>query len=201
MIAALLAEGSSDKALMPILRWLLGGEVRLEWIDTTSFPRRTPALADKVRHALIVCPCDLLFVHRDADKQPPEFRYSEIKDAARSQKHVAIVPVRAMEAWLLLDEAAIRAASGRVSGKEDLGVPPLSRLEFEPEPKERLYRALKIAHGGKGRRATRFHPQAAVHRVADLVTDWSPLRRLAAFRRLEQDTKAALSDLRASRHH
>ena len=198
MIAALLAEGSSDKALLPLLRWVLGSaspaEARVEWVDTTTFDgRRTTR--DRVRAARILCPCDLLFVHRDADAQSPEWRYEEIRAAVDDQRHVAVVPVRAMEAWLLHDAQKIREASGRVSGVEDLGLPPIAKLEAEARPKDTLHRALTKAHGATGRRADRFQPEARVHRLADLIEDWSPLRRLTAFRRLEQDTRSALEAL------
>lgn len=204
MIAALLAEGTSDKALLPILRWMLACaspvDARIEWIDTASLESRAGSLGEKVKAARIVCPCDLLFVHRDADKQPPQRRYEEISQAVGDRLHVAIVPIRMTEAWLLIDEGAIRAASGRVSGIEDLGLPPLAKLEAEPEPKDTLYKALKRAHGATGRRAQSFHPPTAVHRLANLVEDWSPLRRFSASQRLEKDTRSALSTLGHALH-
>lgn len=204
MIAALLAEGTSDRALLPILRWVVACatpvEARIEWIDTASFERGARPLGEKVRAAQIVCPCDLLFVHRDADKQSPQYRHDEIGQAVGGRLHVAVVPIRMTEAWLLIDERKIREASGRVSGVEDLGLPPLARLEAEDRPKEKLYRALRVAHGATGRRAKSFHPPAAIHRLANLVEDWSPLRRLSAFQRLEEDTRRALSILGLTLH-
>ena len=54
---------------------------------------------------------DLLFVHRDADAAGHEARTREIVDASANMElnvnRVPIVPVRATEAWILLDEAAI----------------------------------------------------------------------------------------------
>jgi hypothetical protein len=204
VIAALLADGTSDKALLPILRWVLACaspvESRVEWIDTASFDRPTNSLRDKVALGQIVCPCDLLFVHRDAEKQPPLRRYEEIRQAVGDRVYVAVVPIRMTEAWLLIDAGSIRAAAGRVSGVEDLELPPLSRLETEADPKDTLYRALRRAHNAHGRRAERFHPPAAVHRLANLVEDWSPLRRLTAFRRLEEDTRIAIGHLGLKLH-
>ena len=200
MITALLAEGTSDKALLPVLRWVLACaspvEAQVEWIDTASIERRGRTLDDKVRAARIVCRCDLLFVHRDADNMAPQRRHEEIRQAVGDQPHVAVVPVRTTEAWLLFDERAIREASGRVSGVNDLGLPPLAAIEGEPEPKELLHTALKRAHGATGRRAQRFHPPTAVHHLAGLIEDWTPLRTLPAFRRLESDTRRALESLR-----
>ncbi|RME22428.1 MAG: hypothetical protein D6798_15770 [Deltaproteobacteria bacterium] len=198
MNCALLGEGSSDRVLLPVLRWVLEratpAECWLAWVDTSLFTTG-PKLADKVRGALTVHPCRLLFVHRDADNQPPERRFDEIRLAAGSQPHVAIVPIRTTEAWLLIDEAAIRAAAGRVSGREPLGLPALSRIEQVADPKRVLRDALMTAHGATGRRARRFHPADARMRLADLVDDWSPLRQLSACRRLEADTRSALAAL------
>lgn len=199
MIAALLGEGSGDKALLPILRWLLGqatsADVRLEWIDTGRFDRRPRTLSEKVAATNIASPCDLLFVHRDADRQPPEWRYDEIQQAVGNQNYVAIVPIRMTEAWLLIDAGAIRAASGRITGTEDLGLPPLARLETDLDPKVTLHNALTRAHGATGRRARRFDESKAVPRLADLIEDWSPLRQLSAFQRAEADTRTALTAL------
>lgn len=199
MIAALLAEGSSDKVLLPILRWVLWNatprETRIEWIDVGSFRRPLGTLAEKVLAARLVGAFDLLFIHRDADGSEPEVRYDEIRQAAGGRPHVGVVPVRMTEAWLLMDESAIRQASGRVSGTADLALPAISKVESDPDPKETLHAALRRANGSTGRRATRFHVHSAVHRVAHLVEDWAPLRRLAAFRRLEQDTRNALIGL------
>lgn len=140
-------------------------------------------------------PCDVLFVHRDSDSQPPRWRYDEIAAAAREHPHVAVVPVKMTEAWLLFDERALRAAAGRPSGRDDLQLPSLSQVERIADPKEVLKQALRRANGATGRRARRFRPSAAMHRLADLIEDWSPLRRLDAFQRLEADTRAVLRSL------
>ena len=198
MIAALLGEGNADRALLPLLRWLLGqstdSDCQIAWVDTTRIPGEA-TLAAKVTRGLRASPCDLLFVHRDSDNQPPEWRFDEIARAVGVQPHVAVVPVRMTEAWLLLDATAIRAAAGRPSGTEDLAIPPLPRVEAVADPKRLLRDALIAAHAATGRRAARFDPGAALYRVADLVEDWSPLRRLSAFERLERDTRAALAAL------
>ncbi len=99
------------------------------------------------------------------------------------------------EAWLLLDEAALRQAAGRPSGTEDLGLPPSHRWDRLPDPKRVLYDALRAANGAKGRRAKSFNPGRAAHRLAALITDWTPLRDLGAFARLETDTRTALEQL------
>lgn len=198
MNGALPGEGNSDRALLPLLLWVLREatpvDTSVEWVDTSRLPPAR-SLADKVAQLRKVQPCELLFVHRDSDKQRPEWRYREVTEAAGDQLHVAVVPVRTMEAWLLPHEAAIRAAAGRVSGKDALGLPNPARIEDIADPKRVLRDALVQAHGATGRRKDRFDPAAALYRLADLVEDWSVLRQLPAFRRLEADTRAALSIL------
>ncbi len=199
MIAALLGEGSSDRVLVPILRWLIGActpaPFDVAWIDPALLFAADPTVRARVRAALQVQPCDLLFVHRDADRQDPARRRGEIRRAAGAHPHVPVVPVRMTEAWLLLDERALRAAAGRVSGTHPLNLPDPRQVEALPNPKRTLRDALVRAHGARGRRARRFRPDQAQHRLADLVEDWSPLRALPAFRRVEADTRAALDRL------
>jgi len=146
VIAAVLAEGSSDKALLPILRWVLASatpaEIRAEWIDAYDFSPRPASLRDKVQAARRFGPYDLFFVHRDADKPDPEWRYREIEGAVGDLAHVAVVPIRATEAWLLLDSTMIRVAAGRPSGTEPLDLPLASKVESESDPKSRLHAAL-----------------------------------------------------------
>jgi len=109
--------------------------------------------------------------------------------------HVCVVPVRMQEAWLLHDTAAIRQAADRPSGTDFLDLPPANRWERLPDPKSTLHNAHRIANGATGRRARRFNPAPAAHRLAELITDWSPLRTLPAFARLEADTRTALTTL------
>ena len=99
------------------------------------------------------------------------------------------------EAWLLHDETAIREAAGRPSGRGPLHLPPLNRRESVADPKQVLHGALRAASEVRGQRAKRFKPGRVAHRLADLITDWSPLRTLTAFAQLEVDTRAALVQL------
>lgn len=164
----------------------------IEWIDTSRIPS-TPTLRERVSAVRRLAPYDLVFIHRDADNQPPAWRYEEIAEAAAGSPYVAVVPVRMTEAWLLFDEESLRAASGRPSGKEPLNLPPVRRLESLPDPKRTLKDTLLLASGTTGRRRERFDPIQARARVADLIEDWAPLRLLPAFQQLERDVHAALA--------
>jgi hypothetical protein len=110
----LVTDGSSDDVLLPILTWLLrvnGVTMALQpvWADLRRayLPRRADLTA-RLRAALHLFPCDLLFVHRDAEREPRERRVAEIRRALdrlpvelRKPKAICVVPVRMQEAWLL----------------------------------------------------------------------------------------------------
>ena len=199
--ATLVTDGASDAVLVPILEWLMKRltteRFEIRWADIRGLHDQPRSLGGKLVAAVREYPCQLLFVHRDAEGQDPRLRYTEIDEAANGVecRHVAVVPVRMQEAWLLHDEAALREAAGRPSGTEDLGLPPSHRWEKEPDPKRVLHSALRTANGAKGRRAKTFRPSRAAHRLANLITDWTPLRSLAAFTQLEEDTRTALARL------
>ena len=98
-------------------------------------------------------------MHRDAENQDASVRYREIQLANQTNiQHVCIVPVRMQEAWLLHDEAALREAAGRPSGREPLNLPRASMWERLPDPKQILHAALVTASGASGRRAKNFKP-------------------------------------------
>lgn len=84
----LLADGSSDAALMPILTWSLiengiQSAIHAEWADLRRL-KTAISLEDRVRRAIKYYPCDVLFVHRDAEKEPIEKRVTEIHDALKA---------------------------------------------------------------------------------------------------------------------
>ncbi len=197
----LLTDGSSDEVLTRHLEWLVRRHVattrtiQSEWADLRSFRDKPAGLADRVRRASEFYPCDLLFVHRDAEKQDPQLRYDEIRNALEAipsvrESVVSVVPVRMQEAWLLFDEAAIRRAAGNPNGKDDLELPPLRKLENLPDPKSVLVQCLRTASGLTGRRLKQFRGRQAARRVAEYIEDFSPLLQLDAFRKLDSHVEA-----------
>ncbi len=202
----LVTDGSSDAALIPILNWLLRSNgvtwaIQAEWADLGrySLPEK-PKLADKIERSLYLYPCNLLFVHRDAEKEPREKRVEEINRALEKVTKpnqvppaVCVVPVRMQEAWLLFDEAAIRYAAGNRSGRQPLDLPPIKKLENLPNPKAELYNHLRRASNLSGRRLKRFPVSRRVLRVTEYIDDFSPLRVLPAFTALENDIKQIIN--------
>lgn len=131
----LVSEGSSDRVLLPILEWLLGQKAACgvvgTWADLRRLESAPESLAEKVRRAVEEYPCQLLCVHRDADRVTRARRAREIRAALGDMAKppaVCVVPLRMTEAWLLSDEAALRHAAGNPGGRvplpEHRGEPP-----------------------------------------------------------------------------
>jgi hypothetical protein len=201
----LLADGSSDRVLIRLIDWAilqtgLSATFQSQWADPAVITESGRSLPQKMRSALRQYPTDLLVVHRDSEREPFEDRLREIHEAvfeveAPLNAVCAVVPVRMTEAWLLLDERAIRRAAGNPNGRMKLELPSLRDCESLPDPKGVLHELLRVASGLSGRRARRFHPGSAVHRVASEIEDFSPLRGLQAFAVFEQELGDALRTL------
>jgi len=193
----LLADGSSDRTLIPLLELLL--DVHCPHAYSIEFanpqiPAGKRTLSQRIASALDLYPCDLLFVHRDAEKAAPALRDAEIQTAMTelglALPHVCIIPVRMTESWLLVDEAAIRRAAGNPQGKMALGLPAASRVESLPDAKETLFEALRTASGLAPQRLQRFAPEQVRHRVSELITDLAALQRIPSFQHLETQVSA-----------
>ena len=77
-------------------------------------------------------------------------------EAGLESDWVPVIPVRETEAWILLDEAAIRRVAGSPKGRRPLELPKLSQLENVSDPKKALEEALCTASGCQGNRLKRF---------------------------------------------
>lgn len=191
-----IGDGSSDQALMPILNWLLSeygvAHFQGQW---AAHPPSGGGLKSKVEYALRAYPCDILFVHRDAERQGYEARLQEIAEATHeiTVTWVPVIPVRMTEAWLLTSETAIRSASGNPNGKIELTLPSPKQIEGLSDPKQRLFDLLKTASKQKGRDLAKRNVFQARALVAEHTDDFSALRSLSAFQRLEAALKDALS--------
>jgi hypothetical protein len=99
------------------------------------------------------------------------------------------------EAWLLFDSAAIRLAADNPNGQARLDLPRVREIEQVANPKKKLADLLCIASEKSGRRLDQFRRDLSgrVHRVAEVIDDFSPLRVLKAFRKFEDDTLEALT--------
>ena len=69
---------------------------------------RPRSLSERISRSLELYPCDLLFIHRDAERAPVESRIAEIRESVKEKQIaptpvICVVPVRMTEAWLLID--------------------------------------------------------------------------------------------------
>lgn len=144
---------------------------------------------------------DCLVVHRDAERDSVATRVDEIKTAAASAgvrwPTIPVIPVRMTEAWLLLDEQAIRDVAGRPRGTAPLDLPSHANAESDPNPKLTLQRALATASGLSGRRLRKFTRDFPAYRrqLLDRLDRDGPVRLLHGWRALDQATQAAAMDL------
>jgi hypothetical protein len=201
----LLPDGPSDRALIPILSWLLrtltvNRAIQSELADFRRLRDPPRTLGERIATALELYPCDLLFVHRDSEGEEPAGRIREIENAVEAARIeeavivVCVVPIRMQEAWLLFDEMAIRRAAGNPNGGQILKLPPLKKIEALPDPKRVLYDLLRDASGLKGRRLSRFPVGKYAPQVSSFINDCEPLRGLSAFVSLEENLTYKLRD-------
>jgi hypothetical protein len=197
----LLTDGPSDRALVPLIRWLLrehrgNTPVDLEFADLGRLADPPKDLSLRIERSIELYPCDVLFVHRDAERASLARRVREIDNALKKSSRpealpvVSVVPVRMTEAWLLIDEAALRVAAGNPRGRQQLTLPAVRELEGLPDPKAALHDLLREASGLRDRRRRLEHFERdlgrCVQRVAEQIENFSLLRQLDAFRALEK---------------
>ncbi len=199
LACTLAGDGMTDGSLRTVLEWVLGRMVPLRsrrFVVQVAVPGTN--LRERMTRALYEYPCDVLFVHRDAEREPREKRLAEIRraaDEAGVPVFVPVVPVRMTEAWFLIDERAIRQAAGNPNGEASLLLPKVTSLERVPDPKKLLRDSLIRASEKTGRRLQQFERDLGerAQRVAELIEDFSPLRQLAAFRDFEKDAGEILT--------
>ncbi len=202
----LMSDGSSDAALIPILDWLLiqnGIKYAIQSnradLRRLRFPPKT--LKERIRICVDLYPCELLFVHRDSERESRERRVVEINsaiqeliDSSAPLPHICVVPVKMTEAWLLFDEQAIRHAAGNRYGRHPIRLPRLNQIESIPDPKSILFQLVRESSGLRGHRLKRFPVNHHAYRVPEFLMDFSPLRSLPAFFALEGEIRNLILD-------
>lgn len=189
----LVGEGNTDRALMAPIRWSVVDWLRRHQMDARlriEFePGVTHAMSVRLADVVRRYPCDVLFVHRDADREGFAAREDEIARAVKEgdiQVAVApIVPVAMTEAWFLFDESAIRRAADNPNGHVPLDLPKLKNVERIADPKSALRVAIETASEKTGRRLRQLQPHTRVMRLAELIEDYGPARALSSFKRME----------------
>ncbi|QPQ82404.1 hypothetical protein I6H08_13890 [Burkholderia gladioli] len=196
----LLADGSSDGVLLPIIRWVIESnfpEIEMEGqLAGPGIPPAKAGLPKRAQAATALYECDVLFVHRDAERDGYALRRVQLDEelAALRQSWVAVIPVRMTEAWLLGNERAIRTAAGNPNGNTRLTIPLRQRWETLPDPKADLFRLLHTAANRPKRRP--INEGQCRMRVAELTTDYSHLRELPSFDAFEADVIRVFNEIR-----
>jgi hypothetical protein len=202
-----IGEGSSDSKLVSHLENLcieLGVDevtgIAADFARLPNPPGKT--LESQLQLARHLEPtANLFFLHRDADSRNAETRYQEITKAVQvgrfDQAWTAVVPVQEIEAWLLLDENAIRTVVGKPRGRKDLSLPTPNRVESIARPKEALQIALITAAEESGKRLEKVRKSFPKHRdllIQRLAID-GPVTQVPSWQRLRADLQNALKFL------
>lgn len=160
---------------------------------------------EKLRFALEYEPnVNLVFIHRDADSVDPKPRYKEIQEAigkvGDAPLHVAVIPVRETEAWLLLDEAEIRRVAENPKGTATLDIPSAKRVESISDPKEHLVAVILEASEQTGRQYRKI--KRKINQKCQLILDGldpeGPVNDVPSWKRMFSDLSSAIEELNTS---
>ncbi|MCW5908790.1 MAG: hypothetical protein KIS94_13085 [Chitinophagales bacterium] len=195
----LISDGSSDKALLSIIDFTLarfhpdtifsGDRAELSF-----FNPQPKTLVEKINNTLFYYEPDIIFIHRDAEKETLQQRDLEIQNAIENVQnftYIKIIPIRMTEAWLLTNESAIRIAAENPNGRVKLALPQISKIESLSDPKQTLRNLIIEASELKGRRLQKLKRSlsAAIHLVAEHTEDFSKLDQLSAYKHFEEQIK------------
>lgn len=161
-------------------------------------------LQDAVATGQIHDQINLLFIHRDADDADASSRYREIEAAVHEAslhlpQAVAIVPIQATEAWLLLDEEKIRFAVENPNGKVDLLLPKVSAVESLARPKQIFEETIARANErrrGRPKTLNKSTMGAIRRQLLETLDIEGPITQLSAWQKLQRDTARAIGQLR-----
>ena len=144
----------------------------------------------------------LVFVHADGAGAPERMRVEQCEPGIalihqtfpERLRAIALVPIREMEAWALVDGDAIREVTGSRLGDAALGLPSrVATVEAITDPKAKLQSVFALACPRSSRRSQERH--GAYLGLLGEAVRLVRLRELEAFQRLEQDTRLALEHL------
>ena len=199
-----LGEGTSDEGLVPHIERIAAeadvpvavSSPALDWLS----PPVGHSVADKPRAVRRLSDSyDLAVLQRDADRGPDQDRRDEIAPAVAAEwpelAHMPVAPVRTLEAWLLLDEQAIRQVAGNPSGRMDLQLPRAATVARIPDPEQKLKDTLAVASGAKGRRLAEVQKRFPRnrHRLFELLDQQGPVSTVPSWCRFVTDLTDALT--------
>ncbi|MBN1199575.1 MAG: DUF4276 family protein [Bacteroidales bacterium] len=190
----LISDGTSDSALLPIIddalmKYSKYKSPQGKRADLSRYNRPTRFLHEKIDCAVDLYNPDLIFIHRDAEREPLQKRVQEIERALdkcnsvgwKDRNHVKLIPVRMTEAWLLLDQSAIKSAAGNPGSKSKLELPRKGVLEDLSNPKKLLQDLIKEASNLSGRRLKKLDVGHCIQLIPHFMEDFSPLFELPSY--------------------
>ena len=199
---AFLCEGASDTGLIAHLETLL---VHFGAQEATGMPDTRkgtiPARLRQLRTEETGTGIDMVFIHRDSDGPDREGREREIRrgveESGFPHPFIPVIPVQETEAWLLLDEQAIRDVVACPKGKQSLRLPKPNAIEGTRNPKEILQKALLTASETSGRRLKKEKNSFNHHRrvLLQRFDPFGAVRNLPSWQCLERDIQRALAQL------
>lgn len=204
--ALYLCEGSSDTGLRFHIEGIAadtGRQILVTVPDLNRLPNKPGhSVQDKLRAAQQLSDggnaYDLVVVHRDADRDPPDRRRTEIAEAVAAVSpglaHVPVIPVRMLEAWLLLDQSAIREVAGNPNGRVALNLPKPARAESVADPKALLKQAIATASEETGRGLHKLQARFSANRarLLQMLDREGPVKHLASWQSFTNDLREAL---------
>lgn len=208
----LISEGPSEAPLVPHLERLCvesgASEATGSWFDFRQVP--TPpgkSVEDQLGYLIrnTEFDYDVVFVHRDPDSRDDEHIRDVIRRGIESVRAgtvaVPVVPIQALEAWLLVDPIAIRRAVGNPRGPQELGLPRASRIEAVSEPKAEFRKATEMAAEETGsRRKSLLKRFGKIRRaLLEQLDPGGPISQVPSWQRLVADVEQCVSMIRRSR--
>lgn len=201
-----LCEGPSDMGLRFHIEEIaaeMGARILVTAPDLNRLPNKPGhSVADKLRAAQQLSNAgqeyDLVVIHRDSDGGPPDDRRREIAEAVAAVSpglaHVPAIPVRMLEAWLLLNEAAIREVAGNPNGKVALKLPKPARVESAADPKALLKQAIATASEDRGRSLQKLQARFPENRarLLQMLDREGPVKQLTSWQSFTHDLREAL---------
>lgn len=192
----LISDGSSDRALINIINYTLKQQFNFDFdgerAEIGLFSRqKVKSLEDKIAVVIDYYEPTLIFIHRDAENQALEKREKEIEAALnkvdKTKQYAKIIPIKMTESWLLIDEKAIRKASGNPNGTMNLEIPNIQKLETLSDSKKTLEDILRKASGLTGRRLRDLNTRQSIQIIPEYLEDFSPLEKISSYQHFKKE--------------
>lgn len=168
-----IGEGSSDDPLARLVSdafILRGVDADIRSLGADRLGAEGKDIPTKIRTAKkLFSDFDFVVIHRDCDNQEPHVRIEEISSAVEETlgadfPTIEVVPRTMTEAWLLLNESAIRKVAGKPNSRKSLDLPKPKNVEGVRDPKKMLEEAILTASDESGRRRQKISGKFSSHR-------------------------------------